>query len=94
MNYKDEQYKLISESVREQLGIEEEDDSNLDLPLQVISGEIVDLKQQLNIKDITITDLETIIEHLSEKVDLLEKLFFEGSKTSALITCFEYDPPW
>ena len=77
MNYKDEQYKLISESVREQLGIEEEDDSNLDLPLQVISGEIVDLKQQLNIKDITITDLETIIEHLSEKVDLLEKLFFE-----------------
>lgn len=77
MNYKDEQYKLISESVREQLGIEEEDDSNLDLPLEVISGEIVDLKQQLNIKDTTITDLETIIEHLSEKVDLLEKLFFE-----------------
>ena len=77
MNYKDEQFRAISEAVMEQLGIEEVEDSLEVVPYEVISDEIVDLKEQIKKKDISINELELVIEHLSERIEKLERLFFE-----------------
>jgi len=77
MNYKDEQFKLISEAVMEQLGIEEEEDPLAIVPLETMSEEIVDLKEQLGEKEVNINELELVIKHLSKRVEVLEKMFFE-----------------
>jgi len=77
MNYKDEQFKLISEAVMEQLGIEEEEDPLAIVPLETMSEEIVDLKEQLGEKEVNINELELVIEHLLKRVEVLEKMFFE-----------------
>ncbi len=77
MNYKDEQFKLISEAVMEQLGIEEDEDPLEIVPFETMTEEIVDLKEQLDKKEININELEIVIEHLSERIEVLEKLFFE-----------------
>lgn len=77
MNYKDEQFKLISEAVMEQLGIEEDEDPLEIVPFETMTEEIVDLKEQLDKKEININELEIVIEHLSERIEVLEELFFE-----------------
>ena len=77
MNYKDEQFKLISEAVMEQLGIEEDEDPLEIVPFETMTEEIVDLKEQLDKKENNINELEIVIEHLSERIEVLEKLFFE-----------------
>lgn len=72
MNYKNN----ISEAVKEQLGIEEDED-----PLEVapiyVSEEIVDLKNQLKERDHYIHNLETVVNDLQSRIGQLEKLFFE-----------------
>ncbi|MBI9014547.1 MAG: hypothetical protein JEZ08_20080 [Clostridiales bacterium] len=77
MNYKDEQFKLISEAVMEQLGIEEVDDPLEIVPFETMTEKIVDLKEQLDKKEKNINELENMIEHLTERVTVLEKLFFK-----------------
>ena len=77
MNYKEEQFKLISEAVMEQLGIEEDEDPLEIVPFETMTEEIVDLKEQLDKKENNINELVIVIEHLSERVEVLEKLFFE-----------------
>ena len=77
MNYKDDQYRNISEAVMEQLGIEEDDDPLEIPPYELMTEEIVDLKEEIKSKDKYIHKLEVVVEHLAVRMNNLEKLFYE-----------------
>lgn len=77
MNYKSKQFKNISEAVKEQLGIEEDDDPLEVAPALYVSEEISDLKNQLKKRDRYIHDLEDVVEDLNLRISHLEKMFFE-----------------
>ena len=63
MNYKDDQYRNISAAVMEQLGIEEDEDPLEIVPYELMTEEIVDLKEQIESKDKYILKLEVEVEH-------------------------------
>jgi|LGVE01.1.fsa_nt_gb hypothetical protein len=77
MNYKDDQYRNISAAVMEQLGIEEDEDPLEIVPYELMTEEIVDLKEQIESKDKYIHKLEVVVEHLAIRMNNLEKLFYE-----------------
>ncbi len=77
MNYKDDQYRNISAAVMEQLGIEEDEDPLEIVPYELMTEEIVDLKEQIESKDKYIHKLEVVVEHLAVRMNNLEKLFYE-----------------
>jgi hypothetical protein len=77
MNYKDDQYRNISEAVMEQLGIEEDDDPLEIPPYELMTEEIVDLKEEIKSKDKYIHKLEVVVERLTVRMNNLEKLFYE-----------------
>lgn len=72
MNYKD-----ISEAVKEQLGIEEDEDPLEIVSVDIMKNEIIGLKQEIHSKDRYIEHLESAVDLLSRRVDTLEQLFYK-----------------
>ena len=83
---------LITEAVKEQLGIEEDDyydfeDEYVDqlksqsAELKTLRYQMIELKEELVLKDEYIHKLEYLIKSEVRRVDLLEKKFYEFKST-------------
>lgn len=78
MIYKDDQYRVISESVMEQLGIEEDEDAiETVASLDELNHQIEILKNELDEKDVYIHKLEVKLIGESKRIDLLERMVYE-----------------
>ena len=82
MSYGEKQVKLISDAVKEQLGIEEDEDDqvvflNDYLSIDEMNAEIKRLNKSLKDKDVTIQNLEFKLTKEVKRIDTLEKLFYE-----------------
>jgi len=72
MNYKD-----ISEAVKEQLGIEEDEDPLELVSVDTMKDEIKVLKHEIRSKNEYISELELAVDCLSKRMDTLEKVVYE-----------------
>lgn len=82
MNEGNNQVKLISDAVKEQLGIEEDEDESLVFyeglqSYESMNQEINNLKTSIKEKDIIIHKLELKLSSEAKRIDKLERLFFE-----------------
>lgn len=78
MHYRNEPYRVISEAVMEQLGIEEDEDAIEEVvSIDEISHQINTLKQELDEKDAYIHQLEIQLTNESKRIDLLERIVFK-----------------
>lgn len=82
MSYNDDQLKLISDAVKEQLGIEEDEDESIlffeePASLETVNHEIEALKKSIDEKDRYIHKLELLLIDESKRLDLLERMFYE-----------------
>jgi hypothetical protein len=75
MDYNDEQFRLISDAVKEQLGIEEDDDPLEEFEL--LNLKIKSLEEEIQKRDDYIHKLEVLLVDESKRLDLLEKMFYE-----------------
>ena len=86
MSYNEDQLKLISDAVKEQLGIEEDEDESLVFlegpeTLNTVYEEINVLKKSMKEKDDYIHKLELLLINESKRLDLLEQMFYEFKKS-------------
>lgn len=82
MSYDDEQLRSISDAVKEQLGIEEDEDESLIFiedpnSLEALNYEIEALKVSVKEKDEYIHKLELKLVDASKRIDLLERMFYD-----------------
>lgn len=78
MHYRNDQYRVISEAVMEQLGIEEDEDAIEEIAsMDELCHEIDTLKSELSEKEAYIHKLELKLISESKRIDLLERIVYK-----------------